>query len=71
MTRTISIWSGYHQPTWLVKPFGHTESFVSISVYEYQHALALYQVLTFLFSTREESDDYRSEYAIFSSNRTR
>jgi hypothetical protein len=21
---TIPIWSGYHQPTWLVKPFGHT-----------------------------------------------
>jgi hypothetical protein len=49
--------------------FESSESLVSISVYEYQHASTSYQALAFLFSTREESDDYRSECEVFSSNR--
>jgi hypothetical protein len=51
--------------------FVSSESLVSINVYVCRHVLTSYQDLAFLFSTREEFDDYRSEYAIFSSSRTR
>jgi hypothetical protein len=47
--------------------FDSSESLFSISVYEYQHASTLYQVLAFLFSTREEFDDYRNVCATSSS----
>jgi hypothetical protein len=50
--------------------FDLSESLVSINVYVCQHALTSYQALAFLFSTREESDDYRNVCAISSSNRT-
>jgi hypothetical protein len=49
--------------------FDSSEFFISISVDEYQHVLTSCQASTFLFSTREESDDCRNVCAISSSNR--
>ncbi len=53
-----------HQDTTVYK-----SSMTQHSDYECQHALTLYQALTFLFSIHEESDDCRNVCATSSSNR--